>query len=48
MPEDQYRNMRLACRQKVEKCFTVQKMVKRYIETYKKVIADWKKKTASW
>jgi len=44
MPEDEYRQMRLACRQKVEKCFTVQKMGKRYIETYKKVIADWKKK----
>lgn len=43
MPEDEYRKMRLACRQKVEKCYTVQKMVKRYIETYKKVIADWKK-----
>ena len=48
MPEEEYRNMRLACRQKVENCFTVQKMGERYIETYKKVIADWKKKTASW
>ena len=44
MPEEEYRNMRLACRQKVENCFTVQKMGKRYIETYKKVIADWNKK----
>lgn len=44
MPEKEYREMRRACRQKIEKCFTVQKMVKRYIETYKKVIADWKRK----
>jgi glycosyltransferase involved in cell wall biosynthesis len=44
LPEDQYRTMRFACRQKVENCFTVGKMGKRYIETYKKVIADWKKK----
>ena len=28
--------------------FIIKKMGKRYIETYKKVIADWKKKTASW
>lgn len=47
MPDDDYREMRKACRQKVEKCFTVQKMVKRYIETYKKAIADWKKKRAA-
>lgn len=44
MPTDQYREMRKACRQAVEKHFTVQRMAKRYIETYKKVIADWKSK----
>lgn len=44
LPEDEYRAMRMACRERVENCFTVGKMGKRYIETYKKVIADWKKK----
>jgi len=43
MPEVDYRAMRVACRQKVEKCFTVQRMAKRYIETYKKVLDDWKR-----
>lgn len=42
MPEQEYRAMRKSCRQKVEHCFTVQKMIKRYIETYKKVLDDWK------
>lgn len=45
MPEDEYKKMRVACRLRVEKYFTLQKMTKRYIETYKKVIADWKKKS---
>ena len=47
MPDDEYREMRRACRQKIEKCFTVQKMIKRYIETYKKVIVDWNKNNKS-
>ena len=42
MPEQEYRAMRKACRQKVEHCFTVQQMMKRYIEIYKKVLDDWK------
>lgn len=42
LPESEYREMRLACRRRAEKHFTVQRMAKRYIETYKKVIADWK------
>jgi glycosyltransferase involved in cell wall biosynthesis len=46
MPEDEYQKMRMACRQKVEKCFTLQSMTKRYIETYKKVIIDWKHKNS--
>lgn len=42
MPEEDYREMRLKCRQRVEKNFTVQLMTKRYIDTYKSVIEDWK------
>jgi len=34
MPEDQYRKMRKACREHVEKNFTIEKMVKEYIEVY--------------
>lgn len=44
MPDAQYQAMRLACRQKVDQCFTVKMMVKRYIETYKAVLLDWKKR----
>lgn len=44
MPDAEYQKMRLSCRQKVDQCFTVQRMVKRYIETYKIVLADWKKR----
>ncbi len=48
MPDDAYHAMRRACRQKVEASFTVQNMIKRYIETYKKVLVDWKKKQVAF
>jgi len=47
MPEPEYREMRLRCRQSVEKYFTVKQMTERYIDTYKIVIKDWKNKNSS-
>lgn len=44
MPEDEYRKMRLACRQHVEKNFTVERMVDQYEEVYKEVFDKWKKR----
>ena len=44
MPESEYRAMRKACREHVEKNFTVEKMVSGYEEVYKKVIKDWTNK----
>lgn len=38
MPEEQYKQMRLACRAHVEKNFTVERMVDKYEEVYKKVL----------
>jgi|SRR3989344_2329879 len=38
MPESVYRTMRQHCRARVEKYFTAQHMVKKYIETYKKIL----------
>lgn len=43
MPEEQYKQMRLACRAHVEKNFTVERMVDQYEEVYKEVIAKYKK-----
>ncbi len=48
MPDGEYRRMRRACRQKAETCFAVQTMIKRYIETYKNVLLDWKKKQVAF
>jgi len=45
MPEREYRQMRLACRRHVEEKFTVEKMVDGYEAVYKKVIADFHKKS---
>jgi glycosyltransferase involved in cell wall biosynthesis len=42
MPEEQYRQMRLACRAHVEKNFTVERMVDQYEEVYKEVINKYK------
>ncbi len=39
MPVWEYCQMRQLCRERVEKYFTMQQMTKKYIETYKKVIA---------
>lgn len=44
MPEDEYKNMRKACRDRVRDYYTVEKMTRSYIEIYKKTIQDWKKK----
>jgi glycosyltransferase involved in cell wall biosynthesis len=44
MPEEEYKEMRRQCRQRVEKYYTVDRMAKRYIETYKEVLKDWKTK----
>jgi glycosyltransferase involved in cell wall biosynthesis len=38
MPEDQYRKMRKACREHVEKNFTVEKMVDAYEKVYKEIL----------
>lgn len=38
MGEDEYRQMRLNCRKYVEENFTIESMVKGYIEVYKKVL----------
>jgi glycosyltransferase involved in cell wall biosynthesis len=38
MPEDQYRKMRKACRDHVIKNFTIERMVEKYEEVYKKLI----------
>jgi glycosyltransferase involved in cell wall biosynthesis len=38
MPEKEYIAMRKACREHVEKNFTIQKMTQNYIDVYKKVI----------
>jgi glycosyltransferase involved in cell wall biosynthesis len=44
MPENEYINMRKACRKRVEQNFTIEKMVDSYEKIYQKVIEDWKKK----
>lgn len=38
MSENEYLTMRKACRQHTEKNFTIEKMVEKYIEAYKKVV----------
>ncbi len=38
MPEDQYRSMRKACRNHVEKNFCVERMVDDYVEVYKQLV----------
>jgi glycosyltransferase involved in cell wall biosynthesis len=38
MPEEQYRKMRKACREDVEKNFTVEKMVDEYEKIYKEIL----------
>lgn len=38
MPEDQYRSVRKACRENVEKNFTVEKMVDKYEEVYQEIL----------
>jgi len=38
MPEEQYRKMRKACREHVEKNFTVEKMVDEYEKIYKEIL----------
>lgn len=48
MPADEYQQMRMACRQRVINYFTVRRMIKQYIETYKKVLVDWKKKQVAF
>lgn len=40
MPENEYRQMRRACRAHVEKNFTVEKMVDQYEEVYKKILSN--------
>lgn len=42
MPEDQYRQMRKNCREHVEKNFTLEKMVDKYEEVYKKIVFNSK------
>jgi len=42
MPEDQYRKMRKACREHVEKNFTVEKMVDAYEKVYEEIISQRK------
>lgn len=42
MPEDQYREMRKACRAHVEANFTIEKMVDRYEEVYNKILSSKK------
>jgi glycosyltransferase involved in cell wall biosynthesis len=42
MPEDQYRKMRKACREHVEKNFTVEKMVDEYEKVYEEIISQRK------
>lgn len=44
MPEEKYKQMRRACREHVERNFTVEKMVDGYERVYERVIHDWKKK----
>jgi len=39
MPEDQYRKMRKACREHVEKNFTVEKMVDAYEKVYEQILS---------
>ena len=39
MPEDQYRKMRRACREHVEKNFTVEKMVDAYEKVYEEILS---------
>lgn len=38
MPEEQYRAMRKACREHIEKNFTVERMVDEYVGVYKKIL----------
>jgi glycosyltransferase involved in cell wall biosynthesis len=42
MPEDQYRKMRRACREHVEKNFTVERMVDEYEKVYEEIISQRK------
>jgi len=42
MPEDQYRKMRRACREHVEKNFTVERMVDEYEKVYEKILSQKK------
>jgi glycosyltransferase involved in cell wall biosynthesis len=44
MPEAEYQKMRLNCRRHVEKHFTIERMVNEYIDTYKEIVADYKRK----
>ena len=46
MPDSEYKKMRFLCRQRVEEYFTVKQMTERYIDIYKTVIKDWKRKTS--
>lgn len=41
MPEDAYRQMRLACREHIEQYFTVERMVEEYEEVYRDVLAKY-------
>lgn len=43
MTDDEYLTMRKRCREKVEKCYSVELMTKRYIQTYKQILTNWKK-----
>jgi len=39
MPEERYKVMRKACREHVEKLFTVERMMNEYVEVYKKILS---------
>lgn len=44
LSEDQYKNIRIACRRQVEKNFSVEKMVENYEKVYQRVITDCQKR----
>ena len=44
LPSDEYRAMRKACRERVEKYFSVETMAEKYLTIYKKVIEDYQSK----
>jgi len=44
MPDDEYTKMRYACRQHVEKNFTIEKMVDNYEKVYRTIVKNFKKK----